>query len=266
MLEKFVAAKAAEIADLKAREKAGRLPPVWTGERPSFAAALAGASALEGRAPLAVIAEYKRASPSQGVICLDLTAADAAAQYAAAGAAALSVLTEEAYFSGSLDFLAQAHAAAPGAPLLRKDFLLDPLQVRATAATPAAALLLIARMLEEDLLAEMLDQAGALGLAAVVEVFDEADLKKARAAGAGIIQVNNRDLDTLRVDLAVSRRLVLRKRESEHWISASGVERGAQLRELAAIGFDAALVGTSLMAGGRPGQALEQLLSEAADD
>lgn len=260
MLGKFAAAKAAEIADLKAREKAGRLPPVWAGERPSFV------SALEGRVPLALIAEYKRASPSRGAICLELTAADAAAQYATAGAAALSVLTEEAHFAGSLDHLAQAGSAAPGLPLLRKDFLLDPVQVRATAATPASALLLIARMLDGDLLAEMLDQAGALGLAAVVEVFDEADLRKARAAGAGVIQVNNRDLDTLRVDLAVSRRLALRKRGSEHWISASGVERGAQLRELAAIGFDAALVGSSLMAGGRPGQALEQLLSEAVDD
>lgn len=259
MLGKFAAAKAAEIADLKAREREGRLPPVWTGERPVFT------TALEGRAPLAVIAEYKRASPSKGVICLELSAADVAAQYAAAGAAVLSVLTEEQYFQGSLEYLAQARDAAPGVPLLRKDFLLDPVQVRATASTPASALLLIARMVDEDLLAEMLDQAGALGLAAVVEVFDEADLKKARAAGAGIIQVNNRDLDTLKVDLAVSRRLVLRKRESEHWISASGVEFGAQLQELAALGFDAALVGTSLMAGGRPGQALATLLSEAMD-
>ena len=258
MLGKFAAAKAAEIADLRAREKAGRLPPVWAGERPPFT------PALEGRAPLAVIAEYKRASPSKGPICLELSASDVAAQYARAGAAALSVLTEEQYFQGSLEFLAQAREAAPGTPLLRKDFLLDPLQVRATAATPASALLLIARMVDEDLLAEMLDQAGALGLAAVVEVFDEADLKKARNAGAGIIQVNNRDLDTLRVDLAVSRRLVLRRRDSEHWISASGVDRGAQLRELAALGFDAALVGTGLMAGGRPGAALEQLLAEAA--
>ncbi len=259
MLAKFAAAKAAEIADLRAREKAGTLPPVFAGERPSFV------SALEAHAPLALIAEYKRASPSKGVICLDLSAADVAGQYAAAGAAALSVLTEAQYFQGSLDYLAQARSAAPGVPLLRKDFLQDPLQVRATAATPASALLLIARMLDEDLLAEMLDQAGALGLAAVVEVFDEADLKKARSAGSGIIQVNNRDLDTLKVDLAVSRRLVLRKRESEHWISASGVDRGAQLRELAALGFDAALVGTSLMAGGKPGQALARLLAEAGE-
>ena len=259
MLGKFAAAKAAEIAGLRAREKAGTLPPVWTGERPSLVAA------LEAHAPLAVIAEYKRASPSKGLICLDLSAGDVAGQYAAAGAAALSVLTEEQYFQGSLECLAQAREAAPGTPLLRKDFLLDPLQVRATAATPASALLLIARMVDEDLLAEMLDQAGALGLATVVEVFDEADLKKARAAGAGIIQVNNRDLDTLKVDLAVSRRLILRKRESEHWISASGVGTGAQLRELASLGFDAALVGTSLMAGGKPGAALTRLLAEAAD-
>ncbi|MEW5772952.1 MAG: indole-3-glycerol-phosphate synthase [Thermodesulfobacteriota bacterium] len=260
MLEKFAAAKAAEIADLKAREREGRLPPVWVGERPPFA------PALEGRKPLAVIAEYKRASPSKGVICLELSAADVAAQFVEAGAAALSVLTEETHFQGSLDYLAQARAAAPGAPLLRKDFLLHPLQVRATAATPASALLLIARMLDEDLLAEMLDLAGALGLAAVVEVFDEADLKKARAVGAGIIQVNNRDLDTLAVDLAVSRRLALRRRPGEIWIRASGVDRGAQLRELAGLGFDAVLVGASLMAGGRPGQALATLLSEAVDD
>ena len=117
----------------------GALPAPLAGSRPSFTAALTA----PGREPLAVIAEYKRASPSRGVICEDLEVEDVAAAYHAAGAAALSILTEQAHFHGNLDYLARAAApalyAGPRPPLLRKDFLCDPLQVRATAATPAAA-------------------------------------------------------------------------------------------------------------------------------
>jgi indole-3-glycerol phosphate synthase len=152
---------------------------------------------------------------------------------------------------------------APGLPLLRKDFLIDPLQVRQTAATPASALLLIARMFEDYLaLAAMKEQADAFGLDSVVEVFDEKDLDMAKKIGATIIQVNNRDLDRLTTDLAISEELASRKDSGETWVSASGMDAPEHLAQMKSLGFDAVLVGTSLMRGGDPGRALAMLTSE----
>ncbi len=252
MLEKFRLAKAAEIERLTRAAEAGSLPAPSTAPRPGFRAALAA------RGPCAVIAEYKRASPSRGEINLGLTPEDVAERYARAGAAALSVLTEEVYFQGRLAFLSAM--TGPGLPLLRKDFLFHPLQVAETATTPASALLLIARMFGDARgLRGLREQAEGLGLEAVVEVFDEADLDLAREAGATLIQVNNRDLDRLTVSLDVSRRLAPARREGEFWISASGVSEPAQVRALAGLGFGAVLVGTSLMSSPEPGAALAAL-------
>lgn len=154
-----------------------------------------------------MVAEYKRASPSRGVIREDLDVEEVVRQYAAAGPTPLSILTEETWFHGSLDFLTRA--AAPGLypaaplPLLRKDFIFDSLQVRATAATPASALLLIVRLTPEArLLRQLREEAEGFGLHAVVEIFDAADLRLARESGARIIQVNARDLQTFAVDRA----------------------------------------------------------------
>ena len=138
MLSRFRKAKAAEIAALREQSAQGTLPPVWYGHRPSFAAR------LRSRGPGALIAEYKRASPSLGDINLELGPRDAARIFAENGAAAMSVLTEEVHFKGSLDYLGSC--AGEALPLLRKDFLFDPLQVDATAATPASAYLLVVRM------------------------------------------------------------------------------------------------------------------------
>jgi indole-3-glycerol phosphate synthase len=251
MLEMFRGAKQAEIARLKELEASQSLPEPYLGRRPCFTDAL-----LEN-APIAVIAEYKRASPSQGDINLEAPPEAVAAMYAASGAAAISVLTEETYFKGSLDFLAPMSAA--GLPLLRKDFLLHPLQVAATVATPASALLLIVRMLTDDTLAEMLRLTYDAGLEAVVEIFDEADLARAESAGAHIIQVNNRDLNTLTTDLAVAERLARLKRPGRIWIAASGIASRTDVLHMADLGYDAVLVGTSLMAGADPGLALARL-------
>lgn len=251
MLEQFRGAKHAEIARLKTLEASETLPLPYPGRRPSFSDALLACS------PIAVIAEYKRASPSAGDINLGLAPEDVAAMYAASGAAAISVLTEETYFKGSIDYLEPMSAA--GLPLLRKDFLLHPLQVVATAATRASALLLIVRMLTDDELAEMLRRTYDAGLEAVIEIFDEADLARAESAGAHIIQVNNRDLATLTTDLAVSDRLAKRKRPGRIWISASGIRTRSDVLHMADLGFDAVLVGTSLMAGTDPGAALARL-------
>lgn len=265
-LERFRAAKAEELAALRRAAERGALPPPWLGPRPDFAAALLRRAA---GAPLAVVAEYKRASPSAGSICEGLEVEDVARQYLAAGAAALSILTEETWFRGHMGFLARAARAlegAPGggAPLLRKDFLLDGLQVEATAATPASALLLIARLTPDArALRDLREAAEVHGMAAVVEVFDRADLALARESGARIIQVNARDLDTLAVDRAAALALIRAcpPEPGEIWIAASGMDSFAHLAGAARAGYDAALVGTALMAGGRPGAALARMLS-----
>lgn len=256
MLERFRVAQLPGITRLHRLAEAGQLPQPWSGVRPGFSAALASAGAP------AVIAEYKRASPSRGAINLTLTPADAARMYAEGGAAAFSVLTEQAHFQGDLGFLDDM--AFAGKPMLRKDFLLDPLQVVETAATRASALLLIMRMFEgAEHVRAMLAACREFELDAVCEVFDEADLDVARWAGAEIIQVNNRDLDRLTTDLSISRRLARQKRAGELWISASGLDAPEQLSEMAGLGFDAVLIGTSLMSQPDPGAALKRLTAVA---
>ncbi len=258
MLDRFRQAQEPEVARLKARLRDGTLPKPFSGRRPPFAARLRAAG------PGAVIAEYKRASPSRGAINLEAEPEAVAVAYRKAGAAALSVLTERAHFSGDTAYLSRM--AGAGLPLLRKDFLIDPVQVAETAATPASALLLIARLLDRATFALMLAEACAAGLEAVLEVFDEADLEKTREVlgripvSGPIIQVNNRNLETLGVDEGPSRRLIRHKRPGEVWISASGVERGEQILERASLGFDAVLVGSALMQSGEPGGALAGLL------
>lgn len=256
MLDRFRKAKAQEIARLQQLKQAGAMPAPWPGVRPGFAAALMGPDC-------AIIAEYKRASPSKGAINLEISPAQCAREYAAAGADALSVLTEAVYFKGSLDYLFAMRSAQSGPearlPLLRKDFIFQPLQVEMTAATPASALLLIARMLDREQLEALIRLAASFGLECVVEIFDEADFELAASAGAGLIQVNNRDLASLQTDLNRSFKLAHLKQSGQVWISASGITRPTDLQALHAAGYDAVLVGSSLMAGKSPGQALHQL-------
>ena len=251
MLDKFSRAKQAEINMLSDLAAKGAMPSPFAGERPSFAASLKAM-------PVAVIAEYKRASPSRGDINLTASPETVAALYAEAGAGALSVLTEEEYFKGDLAFLPRM--TGPGLPLLRKDFILHPLQVDHSAATPASAILLIARMLDDAMLRVLIFRSQNLGLEPVVEVFDENDLWRARDAGAPIIQVNSRDLDSLTVDPALPCRLAAHKLPGEFWIAASGISRRETLLTLLDMGFDAALVGSALMDGQNPGEALRKLI------
>ncbi len=257
MLEKFWFAQQPRIKKLLAQQAEGNPPIPFSGIRPSLALA------LRENGPGAIIAEYKRASPSRGDINLGASPEDTAADYAKAGAAALSVLTEERYFKGNVDFLTSM--AGPGLPMLRKDFLLHPAQVAETAATPASALLLIVRMLGNDKLEDMLEAASRSGLECVLEVFDQADLDRARSALAAtgtspsIIQVNNRDLHTLTIDEGVSRKLIRLRRPEEVWISASGAQRREQVEERAALGFDAVLIGSALMSGTSPGAILSAI-------
>lgn len=265
LLERFLWAKADEVARLRQQERKGALPVPFSGQRGDFIAAL---QRREAGVPLTVIAEFKQASPSRGPICHSLTVEEAAQQYVAAGAGALSILTERRFFAGELDFLGRAAACCPGTPLLRKDFIFDPLQVRATAATPAAALLLIVALTPDAaLLCRLREQAESLGMQVVVEVCGKKDLVLARESGARIIQVNARDLDTLRVDRQACLELARQcpPERGEIWIAASGMDRREHLEEAARAGFSAALVGTALMQEGQPGAALRRLLRGRED-
>lgn len=260
LLERFKSAKQAEIQALRQLEYIDMLPLPLRCARPSFSKAIAAPR----RCPH-IIAEFKRASPSRGDILLDMAPEEAARQYANAGASCLSVLTEESCFKGTLGYLRRM--TEPGLPLLRKDFIFDPLQVAATAATPASALLLIVRLTPDaQLLRSLREQAEKYGLDAVVEVFDKADLETARTSGARIIQVNARNLDTLQVDRASCLRLAdhhHRPGDGELWIAASGISSSAHLRQISDSGYQAALIGTGLMHGGIPGEALKALLGDA---
>ncbi len=252
MLEKFRLAKEAEVRELLRLRDAGHVHTPWGHPRPGFGAALTRTGSS------GIIAEYKRASPSKGDINLGVTPAEACGGYARAGACALSILTESLYFKGDLSFLTEV--VNLGLPLLRKDFIIHPLQVEATTATPASAILLIVRMFEDlSELATLHALCLTYGLEPVVEVFDERDLDRAKEIGSTIIQVNNRDLDTLTTDLNRCLDLVRRKEDGEIWIGASGIATFEQVRELKAAGLDALLIGTALMQHGDPGQGLARL-------
>lgn len=264
MLNRFQVVKEEEVKNLRSLKARGSFPKPLAMKRPSFRDALVTRGGLP-----AVIAEYKRASPSRGLICDSISVEDSVAAYAKNGASALSVLTEEVYFKGNLEFLARARqrldAEGFTTPILRKDFIMDALQVEMTFATPASAVLLIVRMTPEPShLRDLRLLAESQGLDAVVEVFDVHDLEAARESGARIIQVNARDLETFKVDRLGCNRII---RENpplpgETWIAASGILEGSHLTEAAAAGYPACLVGTALMKDGRPGEALAHLLAQ----
>ena len=240
MLNRFLEAKREEIERLRRMRETGSLPDPVSGQRPGFAGSIRGVPGA------AVIAEYKRASPSQGRMGHQLEPQQAGEAYARAGAAAVSVLTEARYFQGDLSLL-QDMGACPAAQL-RKDFILDQLQILETASTPASAVLLIAGLFSypEADLARLLRRSEELGLETVVEVTSGQELDAARQAGARIIQVNNRDLATLEVDSEKSRELVRHRDHAETWISASGIQGPEDVAEVRDLGFDACLVGTCL--------------------
>ena len=219
------------------------------------------AEALKHPGTIRVIAEHKRRSPSRGAIREDLAPADVARRYEAAGAAALSVLTDEPFFGGSLGHLVEARAAV-GLPVLRKDFVIDAWQVWEARAAGADAVLLIVAALADDALRELLSEARVAGLDALVEVHDRAELERALAAGAAVIGVNNRDLRTLEVSLETSFGLAPSIPDSVVAVAESGIRSGADLKHLRGAGFDACLVGEHLMAAPDPGAALQRLLEE----
>jgi indole-3-glycerol phosphate synthase len=242
-------ARGAGAADLERRIAAR--PPAGL----RFAAAL--------RAPgVRIIAECKRRSPSRGVLRPAYDPAAIARGYAASGAAAISVLTEPTFFDGSLDHLAAVRAAVD-VPLLRKDFIVTDHQVIEAAAAGADAVLLIVAALDDTALRRLGDLARGLGLAALVEVHDRDELDRGLAAGAGVVGVNSRNLRTLAVSQATLDDLGPRLPAGVVAVAESGLKTAADLRRLAALRYDAFLIGERFMTMDDPGEALGALRAES---
>ena len=243
ILDEILGHKRAELAAARLREapeKLARRAEEETAPLRDFAGAIA-----RGPDPR-VIAEVKRRSPSRGEIRADFDPVACALAYAEGGAAAISVLTDEMFFGGHLDFLAAVRCAVP-MPLLRKDFVVDVYQIDEARVAGADAVLLIAAALGPDELLALRERAEALGLCALVEVHDELELAVALDSGARAIGINNRDLRTFHTDLAVTERLAPRIPEGVVVVAESGIFTRTDMARLAASGAQAFLIGESLM-------------------
>lgn len=212
--------------------------------------------------PIRLIAEFKRASPSKGIIRPDLMPADVARRYSAGGASAMSVLTDRKFFSGDLQDLEEVRRAV-NLPLLRKDFIIDPWQISEARAAGADAILLIAAALKRDDMTAFQRRAKELGMASLIEVHDEGDLEKALSIHAEIIGVNNRDLRTFRVDVETTFRLRARIPAGLIVVSESGIGTREDVLRLQSANVDAILVGESLMKRHDPGAATADLLGRS---
>jgi indole-3-glycerol phosphate synthase len=215
-------------------------------------------TALERRTP-AIIAEIKRASPSAGLIRNDFDPAKIAREYQDAGAAAISVVTEVHHFRGGLETLALLRWNTR-VPLLRKDFIIDPYQVLEARHVGADAVLLVAALLDTATLKELRLNAGHYGMETLVEVHDEAELRRALDSGATLIGVNNRDLRTFDVNLEVSLNLAGNIPKGVTAVAESGIRSAGDIRRLSDAGYRGFLVGEHLMSAASPGAALAELL------
>ena len=241
-LDRIIADKGEELAHAKhalpEAELRGRVlaaPPV----RP-FEAALRGPG-------VRLIAEVKKASPSRGLLRADFDPVALAGAYARGGAAAVSVLTDAKHFEGSLSHLREIRAMDDSPPLLRKDFLFDPYQVYEARANGADAVLLIAAVLERQMLAALLALVGELGMDALVEVHDEAEVESALGAGASLVGINNRDLRTFEVNLATAERLAVHLRGRATVVAESGILQRSDVLRMEAAGANAVLIGEALV-------------------
>lgn len=216
-------------------------------------------SALAATGRLPVIAECKRRSPSRGVLRADYQPAAIASAYEREGAAAISVLTEPAFFDGALDHL-EAVREAVGIPILRKDFIISTYQLAEARAAGADAALLIVAVLDDATLRRLVASATECGLATLVEVHDATELSRALAAGARIIGVNNRNLRTFGVNIDASLSLIASIPEDVIAIAESGIKTSDNLRDLRQAGYNGFLVGESLITRSDPGAALASLL------
>lgn len=256
ILAEIVQRKCEEVADLSSRAAEVEREAYERTSRPRpFREALT-------RTTPAIIAEIKKASPSKGILLRDFHPAFIANAYEQGGAACLSVLTDKPYFEGSLLDLEAARAAST-LPVLRKDFIVDRLQIFEAAAHNADAILLIAAILETEQLIAFRELASSLSLAVLVEVHDQHELQNAIDSGADIIGVNNRNLDTCEVSLDTSLRLSLCMPNNVVRVSESGIHSRADIELLTGAGFHAFLVGEALMKSRDPAASLKALLQRS---
>ncbi|MBL8181662.1 MAG: indole-3-glycerol phosphate synthase TrpC [Blastocatellia bacterium] len=207
-----------------------------------------------------IIAEIKRASPSRGVIKADIDVPNLAKRYAAGGAAAISVLTEPKHFDGEISDLVAATRAVE-VPTLRKDFIVDEYQIIEAAASGASAILLIVAALTDDELSSLYRSATDLGLDVLVEVHDASEMHRAIDLGADIIGVNNRDLHSLEVSLDTSRKLIELRPDNAVMVAESGITGRDEIVQLRSLGYDAFLIGETLMRSPEVAESLGELMS-----
>jgi len=219
-------------------------------------------SALLGRSP-AIIAEMKKASPSKGILSSNFDPAGIAREYESGGAAALSVLTDEHFFQGSLADMRQAREAV-ALPVLRKDFTLDEYDIVEAAANGADAILLIVAILDAARIRTLRELAASYSMSALVEAHDEGEIETALEAGADLIGINNRNLKTFEVKLETSLRLVERIPSGVAKVAESGIHSAADINLLRNAGFQAFLVGEHLMKASSPASAIRALTGGAA--
>ena len=230
-------------------------------DRPLFHAPVRGfAKSLSGTSRR-IIAEVKRASPSKGLIRQDFDPLALAKDFAEHGASAVSVLTEEHFFQGSLRYLEAIHGVV-GLPLLCKDFMLDPYQLVEAKSYGADAVLFIAALLDPALMGELREQAAAHGLDSLIEVHNEAELEAALKARAELVGINNRDLKTFEVSLATTERLAPLIPTGVTAVCESGIDGLGQIRRVEKLGIHVFLIGESLMRAPQPGLKLRELLTD----
>jgi indole-3-glycerol phosphate synthase len=254
ILAEIVRTKTSELGDLRSRTGAIEARAMAAPPARGFRAAVAGHDRVS------LIAECKRRSPGAGAIRPDLDPAALAAVYAASGARALSVLTDERYFGGTNEDLGAARAAV-SLPVLRKDFTLDPLHVVEARAAGADAVLLIVRILDDAALRRLHEEATLWGMDALVEVHDRAELSRALHLGADVIGINNRDLSTFRTDVDTTLALLDEVPEDLVVVSESGIRTRSDVERLGEAGVDAILVGETLLRAPDPGAVAAELSS-----
>lgn len=252
VLDGIVRQKRAEVGRLgpwaaALRKQAGGAPPAR-----DFAGALRRAGEVT------VIAEVKRKSPSAGWIRRDLNPAGLASAYVHGGAVAVSVLTDGEHFGGSREDL-EAVRSAVDVPVLRKDFIVDPVQVYEARAMGADAVLLIVRILDDESLGVLLSLARELGMAALVEAHDAGEVARALSAGAEVVGINNRDLSRFETDLSIGERLAAGVPGEVVLVGESGIRRREDVARMGAVGVDAVLVGESLVRADDPVEAVTRL-------
>lgn len=258
-LDEIIAHKRTEVARIKPLTEKLRHAALERNEFRSFYAAL-----QQGPEHLAVIAEVKKASPSVGVIVEDFDPVAVAAAYDRGGASAISVLTDEKYFHGHLSFLARIREQT-GAPLLRKDFILDEVQIYESAVAGADAILLIVAALTQEELLHLLKVAATCQLDVLVEVHEREELDRALETDAAIIGINNRNLKTFAVDLHTTEDLAEDVPEDIILVSESGIKTPAEARQVYEWGANAILVGEGLMRSANPALAIRDFMAAAKD-